>query len=320
MYKGLFRDYGQIDSKVKEHIERRQKAVELFYTNPYMQATVKEFRKKYGIPEEGFDQFDKESQLKYLKWLKDIPKKYPERWAEPPEKLVEEQKDWEELSPEEQRESVEPMEYWEPDCLVNVRQFQTELREIFNRYANKTPNDDLAAFERYVITDEVAYPMMDFDGGKKFVQHLPYSETKLLSSEKDKSGNIVKRVIQVNPPYSEITEDQPNLVIEEYKGKVSKVYVEVKPNTNLRSIGSIWNEVEKYQKQMDGYQERKRERHNLYRDSELLRMVRLEGLTYDRAIAKWNEKHESDDEYIYFETSAVQHAVERLDRLFNPDT
>lgn len=319
MYQGLFKGLSQTDSKIQQHVERRQRAVELFYTNPYMQAEVKEFREKYGITEEGFDFYSRESNKEYLKWLKGIPIKYPERWAEPPEELIREQKDWEELSPEEQQESVEPMEYWEPDCLVNVRQFQLELREIFNRYNKKTPNDNLVSFERYVLTGEVEYPIMDFAEGKKVVQHLPFAEQKLVSSEKDESGNIIKRVIQVKPPYSEITEDQPNLVIEEYKGKVSKVYIEVKPNTNLRSVGSLWNEVEKYQKQMDGYQERKRERHNLYRDAEILKLVKLERQTYRKAIVDWNKKYADTGEGIYTDDVAIQHAVERLDKLFNPD-
>jgi hypothetical protein len=313
----LFKGFDEFKKPEKDFIRRRQNIVDLFFLNPYMNSEIKAFRARYGMPEAGFDRQDRGDISDFHKWESGMYERYSEHWQDPPQELIEMQRDWEQLSEEEKDGAVEPIETWEPDCYINIKVFQEEMRLIYDKYSKKIHLDDYGVFERYVLTNRIPHIVSTSIAGDQWIVDDPRLLEEVISQERGSNNKITRTVVRCRLPRTAFLEGQPDLLVGRTGKEVTSICIEIKPDTNIENIRLIWRSVESYQQKMKGYRSRIKEHPNMARNLELFDLIKIQRNTYGDAIIKWNDEHPGAE--LDVNDSAIQHAIERLEKQFKPE-
>ena len=314
------KEMANLPGSIQEQIKRREIRLNTFFANPYMQEDVKLLRQRYSIPEQGFN-LTSGSEMKSLTWLETMKQQYSEPWQVMPKDIKQSRDSWNEatfgMSPAEEEEYLEHHmddypEPWEPDCLVNVKTFQEELRATYTVYDTIYPIHDYPLFELYVITGEVLSPIK-----RGWVYNQPFNHGGEVQIEQElhlgDKGIWQKHALA----YTDLAEGQPEVLFKMNGDDVTCILINIKPNTIRKNVEIIWDGVKRLQKSMPAAKERIKELPNFERDLAMHRMVKIEGLTYKEAIVAWEKQHEEQD-WGKLEESAVTRSVLDLERIFNP--
>ncbi len=133
----MFKPLNQLRIDRQKKLDALSQRYYLFFNNPYMINEVKKLRIKYDIPEDGFNDCNESSAQSYGEWFQQMHTKYQNRWEQMPEDIAKAQEEWEKFTPEEQEIFDEPVEWWDRDFILNVKEFQDELRALFSCYSHK---------------------------------------------------------------------------------------------------------------------------------------------------------------------------------------